>query len=80
MTTSTLLVHSTTPRYPLGGRTSGIRPPGGVLSPGLGRQARRSAGLALAHGDDPAIALYTKLGIREDVLHFDIPIPQDPIK
>ena len=28
------------------------------------------------HGDDPAIALYTKLGIREDVLHFDIP-PDD---
>ena len=26
------------------------------------------------YGDDPAIALYTKLGIREDVLHFDIPI------
>jgi aminoglycoside 3-N-acetyltransferase I len=26
------------------------------------------------HGDDPAIALYTKLGIREDVLHFDIEI------
>ena len=25
------------------------------------------------HGDDPAIALYTKLGAREDVLHFDIP-------
>lgn len=25
------------------------------------------------HGDDPAIALYTKLGVREDVLHFDIP-------
>jgi aminoglycoside 3-N-acetyltransferase I len=24
------------------------------------------------HGDDPAIALYTKLGLREDVLHFDI--------
>ncbi len=24
-------------------------------------------------GDDPAIALYTKLGKREDVLHFDIP-------
>ncbi|MCW1916577.1 AAC(3)-I family aminoglycoside N-acetyltransferase [Luteolibacter sp. GHJ8] len=22
--------------------------------------------------DDPAIALYTKLGVREDVLHFDI--------
>jgi aminoglycoside 3-N-acetyltransferase I len=25
------------------------------------------------HGDDPAIALYDKLGTREDVLHFDIP-------
>ena len=24
------------------------------------------------HGDDPAIALYGKLGVREDVLHFDI--------
>ena len=24
------------------------------------------------HGDDPAIALYTKLGTSEDVLHFDI--------
>ncbi len=23
-------------------------------------------------GDDPAVALYTKLGTREDVLHFDI--------
>ena len=23
--------------------------------------------------DEPAIALYTKLGVREDVLHFDIP-------
>jgi aminoglycoside 3-N-acetyltransferase I len=26
-------------------------------------------------GDDPAIALYTKLGIREEVLHFDIGLP-----
>lgn len=26
------------------------------------------------HGDDPAIALYAKLGTREDVLHFDIPV------
>jgi aminoglycoside 3-N-acetyltransferase I len=24
------------------------------------------------HGDDAAIALYTKLGTREDVMHFDI--------
>lgn len=27
------------------------------------------------HGDDPAIALYSKLGTREDVLHFDIAVP-----
>jgi hypothetical protein len=27
------------------------------------------------HGDDPAIALYTGLGTREDVLHFDIAVP-----
>ena len=26
------------------------------------------------HGDDPAIALYTKLGSREAVLHFDLPL------
>jgi aminoglycoside 3-N-acetyltransferase I len=26
------------------------------------------------HGDDPAIALYTSLGTREDVLHFDIAV------
>ena len=25
-------------------------------------------------GDDAAIALYTRLGTREDVLHFDIPV------
>ena len=28
-------------------------------------------------GDDPAIALYTKLGIREDVLHFYIAVGPD---
>jgi aminoglycoside 3-N-acetyltransferase I len=27
------------------------------------------------YGDDPAIALYTKLGTREDVMHFDIAVP-----
>lgn len=26
--------------------------------------------------DPPAIALYSKLGVREDVLHFDIPVKQ----
>ena len=29
-------------------------------------------------GDDPAIALYTKLGIREDVVHFDLPVRTQP--
>lgn len=24
------------------------------------------------HGDEPAVALYTKLGTREDVMHFDL--------
>jgi aminoglycoside 3-N-acetyltransferase I len=26
------------------------------------------------YGDDPALALYDKLGMREEVLHFDIPL------
>jgi aminoglycoside 3-N-acetyltransferase I len=26
------------------------------------------------YGDEPAVALYTKLGVREDVMHFDIGI------
>jgi aminoglycoside 3-N-acetyltransferase I len=26
------------------------------------------------HGDAPAIALYSRLGTREEVLHFDIPV------
>jgi aminoglycoside 3-N-acetyltransferase I len=31
------------------------------------------------YGDDPALALYSKLGKREDVMHFDIPIlPPEP--
>lgn len=30
------------------------------------------------HGDDPAVALYTKLGRREDVMHFDIAVPPKP--
>jgi aminoglycoside 3-N-acetyltransferase I len=29
------------------------------------------------YGDDAAIALYSKLGHREEVLHFDIPAKQD---
>lgn len=28
-------------------------------------------------GDEPAIALYTKLGVREEVLHFDIAVAGD---
>jgi aminoglycoside 3-N-acetyltransferase I len=37
--------------------------------------ARRGAWVVYVqadHGDDPAIALYEKLGVREEVLHFDI--------
>lgn len=26
------------------------------------------------YGDEPAIALYTKLGVRENVMHFDIAV------
>ena len=26
------------------------------------------------YGDEPAIALYEKLGVREEVLHFDVPV------
>ena len=26
------------------------------------------------YGDDPAVALYTKLGVREDVMHFDVAV------
>lgn len=29
------------------------------------------------YGDDPAVALYTKLGTREDVMHFDIAVGDD---
>ena len=42
----------------------------------LGRIAKDAGGWVIFvqadHGDNPAIALYTKLGAREDVLHFDI--------
>jgi aminoglycoside 3-N-acetyltransferase I len=30
------------------------------------------------YGDDPAIALYEKIGIREEVLHFDIKVEPKP--
>lgn len=39
--------------------------------------ARRGAYVIFVQADPtdpPAIALYTKLGVREDVLHFDIPV------
>jgi aminoglycoside 3-N-acetyltransferase I len=29
------------------------------------------------YGDEPAIALYTKLGTREDVMHFDIAVGEE---
>jgi aminoglycoside 3-N-acetyltransferase I len=40
-----------------------------------GIAARRGAWVVFVqadHGDGPAIALYEKLGVREEVLHFDI--------
>ena len=39
--------------------------------------ARRGAWVVYVqadYGDDPAIALYEKLGVREEVLHFDIAV------
>ena len=48
-----------------------------ALIPHLRRlAARRGAYVIFVQADlqdEPAIALYTKLGMREDVLHFDIP-------
>lgn len=43
--------------------------------------ARRTAWVIFVqadHGDDPAIALYEKLGVREEVLHFDVAVPRPP--
>jgi aminoglycoside 3-N-acetyltransferase I len=45
------------------------------------RQARQRGAYVVFvqadHGDNPAIALYSKLGVREEVLHFDIaPAPE----
>jgi aminoglycoside 3-N-acetyltransferase I len=31
------------------------------------------------YGDEPAVALYSKLGVREDVMHFDIAPVQEPV-
>jgi aminoglycoside 3-N-acetyltransferase I len=30
------------------------------------------------YGDAPAIALYGKLGVRDDVMHYDISVPKKP--
>ncbi|CAN5452804.1 N/A [soil metagenome] len=32
------------------------------------------------YGDGPAIALYTRLGVREEVLHFDIGVETLPVR
>lgn len=44
----------------------------------LGAMARDSGAWVIYvqadYGDEPAIALYTKLGSREDVMHFDIDV------
>ncbi|HSH46792.1 MAG TPA: AAC(3)-I family aminoglycoside N-acetyltransferase [Longimicrobiales bacterium] len=54
----------------------------GIATALLRRLQHEAAGLG-AHvvyvqadqGDEPAIALYSGLGTREDVLHFDLPVP-----
>ena len=46
-----------------------------------GIAARRGAWVVFVqadYGDEPAIALYEKLGVREAVLHFDIGLEQPP--
>ncbi len=46
-----------------------------------GIAARRGAWVVFVqadYGDEPAIALYEKLGMREAVLHFDIELEQPP--
>ena len=57
--------------------SSGRRGLATALIEHLGREASALGAYVIFvqadHGDDPAIALYTKLGTREDVLHFDIP-------
>ena len=43
--------------------------------------ARRAAWVVYVqadYGDEPAIALYESLGVREDVMHFDIPVTRPP--
>ncbi|MDT4885442.1 Gentamicin 3-N-acetyltransferase [compost metagenome] len=43
--------------------------------------ARRGAWVIFVQADppdEPAVALYAKLGAREDVLHFDIPVRPTP--
>lgn len=44
----------------------------------LKREAERRSAYVIYvqadYGDDPAVALYTKLGTREDVMHFDIDV------
>ena len=45
-----------------------------------GIAARRSAWVIYVqadYGDDPAVALYEKLGAREEVMHFDISVPPE---
>lgn len=57
----------------------------GVATALIGRlreiAARRGAWVVFVqadHGDGPAVALYEKLGTREEVLHFDIAVGPSP--
>lgn len=49
----------------------------GLIRAVQGEAAARGAWVVYVQADpqdEPAVALYTRLGVREDVLHFDIPV------
>ena len=56
------------------GVATALKKPNKALQP-LARACGASVMYVQAdYGDEPAIALYTKLGAREDVMHFDITV------
>jgi aminoglycoside 3-N-acetyltransferase I len=69
------LEHQTCARQTAGHRRRGIA----TALIGHLREIARLRGASVVYvqadyGDEPAIALYGKLGVREDVLHFDISV------
>ena len=60
------------PGLDLGQDIDGGREASGVTQGSVSLEQRDQHHHQANHGDEPAIALYTKLGTREDVMHFDI--------